>query len=77
MDAKTADTGNAAEKDAPGCFFCETALPLVERCLGAETIHHFRNSRIELLKAVRSLLDDRIAKLSKQAEPKGTHVTVE
>jgi hypothetical protein len=76
MDAKPADPSSASEK-APGCFICETAMPLLERCLGGATIEHFRNSRIEFLKGMRSLLDERIAQLSKEAEHKGTHVTVE
>ena len=75
MDAKPAD-GDASEK-VTGCFLCDAALPLIERALGAATLEHFRNSRIEFLKGVRSLLDERIAQLSKQAEHKGTRVTVE
>lgn len=77
MEAKAANPGTGSEKAASGCFICETALPLLERCLGASTIDHFRNSRIEFLKGMRSLLDERIACLSKQSEHKGTHVTVE
>jgi len=76
MDAKPAENPNGPEK-AQGCFICETAMPLLERCLGGATVEHFRNSRIEFLKGMRSLLDERIAQLSKQAEHKGTHVTVE
>lgn len=76
MDAKAPDAPNASEK-ARGCIICETAMPFIERCLGGATIDHFRNSRIEFLKGMRSLLDERIAQLSKEAEPKGTHVTVE
>jgi hypothetical protein len=71
MEAKSAN------QTASGCFVCETALPLLERCLGGATLEHFRASRIEFLKGVRSLLDERIAHLSKDAEHKGTHVTVE
>lgn len=37
---------------------------------------HLRNSRIELLKAVRSLIDDRIAYLSTTGQ-QGTKVSVE
>ena len=37
---------------------------------------HLRNARIEMLKAVRSIIDDRIEYLSK-AGVKGTKVTVE
>lgn len=62
---------------ARGCFICETALPLLEKCWSDATKDHFRNSRIEFLKGIRSLIDDRISHLSKADEPKGTHVTVE
>jgi hypothetical protein len=75
MDAKPAENPSASEK-ASGCFICETAIPLAERCLGGAR-EHFRNSRIEFLKGIRTLLDERIAQLTKQAEHKGTHVTVE
>jgi hypothetical protein len=62
-----------------------------ERCLCREAIdrfedlfhihsdearQHIRNSRIEFLKAVRSLIDDRIAHLS-GASQQGTKVSVE
>jgi hypothetical protein len=76
MDEKPAGNPNGSEK-AQGCFLCETAMPLLERCLGGATMEHFRNSRIEFLKGMRSLLDERIAQLSKETEHKGTHVTVE
>lgn len=76
MDAKPAETPNTSEK-AQGCFICETAMPLLERCLGGPTMEHFRNSRLEFLKGIRGLLDERISQLSRQEEHKGTHVTVE
>ena len=59
-----------------GCFFCSTAIPVLEHIWSEATRDHFRNSRVEFLKGLRSLLDERIAHLSKE-EPKGTHVTVE
>jgi hypothetical protein len=59
-----------------GCFFCTTAIPIVERMWSEATRDHFRNSRVEFLKGLRSLIDDRIAHLSKD-EAKGTRVTVE
>jgi len=61
----------------PGCFICETALPLLEKCWTEATRDHFRNSRVEFLKGLRSLIDDRIAHLSSDQQSKGTHVTVE
>ncbi|MBZ5727436.1 MAG: hypothetical protein LAP87_20865 [Acidobacteriia bacterium] len=69
-------TDSAGTQDS-GCFFCTTALPLIEHCWSEATRGHFRNSRVEFLKGLRSLLDDRIAHLSREAEHKGTHVTVE
>jgi hypothetical protein len=69
------------EKSTPhsqgtGCFFCSTAVPLVERIWSEATRDHFRNSRVEFLKGIRSLIDQRIEYLSRK-ESKGTHVTVE
>ena len=61
---------------APGCFFCTTAIPLVQHLWSEATQDHFRQSRLEFLKGIRSLLDDRINNLSKH-EQKGTRVTVE
>lgn len=72
MEEKTASAGARQ----PGCFICVTALPLLERCWSEVTRDHFRTSRVEFLKGVRSLIDDRISHLSKD-ESKGTHVTVE
>jgi hypothetical protein len=66
------------EKTPPagGCFFCTTAAPIMEKIWSDATRDHFRNSRVEFLKGLRSLIDDRIAHLSRE-EKKGTHVTVE
>ena len=61
----------------PGCFFCSTAIPMMGRMWSEATRDHFRNSRIEFLKGLRSLLDDRIEHLSKHDEGRGTRVTVE
>jgi hypothetical protein len=72
-DEKTA----AEPKHEAGCFFCTTAKPFARRVWNEATRDHFRNSRIEFLKGLRSLIDGRIAHLSRQDEPKGTHVTVE
>lgn len=73
MDEKS----SAAGTHKAGCFICTTAIPLLEQCWTEATRDHFRNSRIEFLKGLRSLLDDRISHLSRSEEHKGTHVTVE
>jgi len=72
----TASEQPQAHAHAPGCFVCTTAIPLLEKMWSDATRDHFRNSRIEFLKGIRSLIDDRIAHLSKE-QPKGTRVTVE
>jgi hypothetical protein len=74
MDENTATAGPTPK--TPGCFICTTAIPLLEHCWSEATRDHFRNSRVEFLKGIRSLLDDRIAHLSRE-ERKGTRVTVE
>jgi hypothetical protein len=74
MDEKHAAAGTQAH--AGGCFFCDTAMPMLENLVSEATRNHFRNSRVEFLKGMRSLLDERIAHLARE-ESKGTHVTVE
>jgi hypothetical protein len=75
-EEKTTTTGTERVQ-GPGCFFCTTALPLLEHCWSEAAKDHFRNSRIEFLKGIRSLIDDRISHLAREEQGKGTHVTVE
>jgi hypothetical protein len=77
MEEKTTTAGTAEPAAHTGCFFCETALPLLERCWPEVTREHFRNSRVEFLKGIRSLLDERIAHLSREEPKSGTRVVVE
>ena len=72
MEEKTASAGTRAA----GCLFCDAVRPFMEHLWSDATADHFRNSRVEFLKGLRSLLDARIAHLSRE-ESKGTHVTVE
>ena len=67
-----------ANTSAPhsGCFLCATVMPLLDRMWSDATNDHFRKSRVEFLKGVRSLIDDRIGRLEKD-EVKGTRVVVE
>ena len=59
-----------------GCFVCGTVMPILDKMWSEATNDHFRNARIEFLKGVRSLIDDRIEHLSRHEE-KGTRVVVE
>ena len=74
MEEKTEAAGTHAR--AEGCFFCTTAMPMLENLVSEATRDHFRNSRVEFLKGLRSLLDERISHLARE-ECKGTRVTVE
>ena len=73
MEEKTA---TSTDPHAAGCFFCGVAKPFLERCWSDATSDHFRTSRVEFLKGIRSLIDARISHLSRE-EKRGTHVTVE
>ena len=68
------------KQTGPGCFFCAVAGPQIEAMLDhlwpEETQRHFRTARVEALKGIRSLLDARIERLSKQTQA-GTKITVE
>ncbi len=75
MDQPTNAT--EAPPQAHGCFYCSTARPILQQLWSDATRGHFRQSRIEFLKGIRSLIDDRINHLSAHTEKKGTHVTVE
>jgi hypothetical protein len=68
-------TTATAEAPRGGCLFC-TVLPMLERRWSEASQGHFKNARIEFLKGVRSLVDDRIEQLSRE-ERKGARVVVE
>ena len=74
MEEKTEAAGSRTHTG--GCFFCDTAMPMLENLVSESTRDHFRNSRVEFLKGLRSLLDERISHFSRD-ESKGTHVNVE
>jgi hypothetical protein len=62
--------------NAPGCFYCLNVKPFFKKAWSDASKDHFRNARVEFLKGMRSVLDDRINNLARH-EAKGTHVTVE
>ncbi len=57
---------------------CREFVNSVRELLGVSPAvrQHLANSRVEFLKAIRQVIDDRIQHLSTQAQP-GTKVTVE
>jgi len=76
MEERTENTGAHAHTHAGGCFFCDTAMPVLENLVSESTRDHFRNSRVEFLKGIRSLLDERIAHMTRD-QAKGAKVEVE
>jgi hypothetical protein len=76
MEEEKREETRHEHRHGPGCFFCTTAIPVMGKIWSDATRDHFRNSRVEFLKGIRSLIDDRIAHLSRE-QTKGTHVTVE
>jgi hypothetical protein len=75
MEETTSARPEAQSRQA-GCLLCNLAIPLFENMWSDATRGHFRNSRIEFLKGIRSIIDDRIAHLSRE-EAKGRRVVVE
>jgi hypothetical protein len=74
------DEQNASAPVQGECF-CMGAGPQATAALRSLTFggasEHFRNSRLEFLKGLRTLLDSRIEKLQRHAHPKGTSVPVD
>jgi hypothetical protein len=64
-----------------GECLCMGAGPQATAALKSITLggasEHFRNSRIEFLKGLRTMIDSRIEKLQRKAAPKGTSVPVD
>ncbi len=58
---------------------CREAAESLGKMLGISPAvkQHLINSRVEFLKAIRSVIDDRITHLSQTAQQQGTKVTVE
>lgn len=75
MSEQSSDPQPAAER----CICREVADHLKELFLPRSEAarEHLRNSRIEFLKAIRSLIDERIEHLSAAGQPQGTKLTVE
>lgn len=71
---------HAGRKEHPECF-CMGMGPQISAAvkMGSETTRqHFRTARIEFLKGLRNLLDERIEALSKEApSQRGAKITVD
>jgi hypothetical protein len=68
------------EQQAPGAHsqtVCDDVLSILRK-LGPsdEVLNHFRSARVEVLKGIRQMIDDRIAR-TESAQAKGTRVPVD
>jgi predicted metalloprotease len=77
MNEQQAGQQGAGEHAAGRCV-CEEFIGHVQDLFGVSPSvrQHLKNSRIEFLKAIRTVLDERIERMSK-AQTQGTRVTVE
>ena len=67
--------------DHSSCLCCQ-ATQMMGRLFGAmgtsgEAREHFRLSRLELLKGIRRVVDDRIEKASRTDQSRGSRIVVE
>jgi hypothetical protein len=71
-------TGRSAEQQAAGQCVCHEFLDHLGKCFEVSPAvkQHLMNSRVEFLKAIRAVIDQRIERLSGSAQ-RGTRVTVE
>jgi hypothetical protein len=72
-------SSQAADQSAGHRCVCEEFVGHVQDLLGVsgEVRQHLTNSRIEFLKAIRGVLDQRIERLSKHSAAQGTKIAVE
>jgi len=78
MASEKEATGPSAEQHEAGQCICHEVLDHLGKCFGVspEVKQHLMNSRVEFLKAIRAVIDQRIERLSGSAQ-RGTRVTVE
>jgi hypothetical protein len=71
-------TQQAAEERVRDRCVCEEVIGHIQDTFGIsdDVRQHLKNSRIEFLKAIRSVLDERIERMSK-ASSHGTKISVE
>lgn len=78
MDTETTGQAQAPTAHAEPCI-CSSIASHIIAALGVtseEARQHVRNARVEMLKAMRAIIDERINHLSR-AQGKGTKIAVE
>lgn len=78
MTSDQATGERPGEQHAAGHCVCREVLDQVGKCFDVSPTvrQHLTNSRVEFLKAIRAVIDQRIERLSASAQ-RGSHITVE
>lgn len=77
MTSEQETGGRPGEQHAGRCV-CQDVLDQIGKCLEVSPTvrQHLMNSRVEFLKAIRAVIDQRIERLSASAQ-RGSRITVE
>jgi hypothetical protein len=78
MSNEQASPSPATEQEAAGRCVCHEVLDHLGKCFEVSPAvrQHLTNSRVEFLKAIRAVIDQRIEHLS-STEPRGSRIAVE
>lgn len=78
MTSEQETGGRPGEQHAAGRCVCQDVLDQIGKCLEVSPTvrQHLMNSRVEFLKAIRAVIDQRIERLSASAQ-RGSRITVE
>ena len=78
MSNEQATPGPATEREAAGRCVCHEVLDQLGKCFEVSPAvrQHLTNSRVEFLKAIRAVIDQRIERLS-STEQHGSRIAVE
>ncbi len=78
MSDEQASPAPTTEREAAGHCVCHEILDTLGKCfdVSPNVRQHLTNSRVEFLKAIRAVIDQRIERLSRQ-EQHGSRIAVE
>jgi hypothetical protein len=78
MNEQETTQHTSTERVAEERCLCREALDRVQECFGVSSTvrQHLTNSRLEFLKAIRAVIDERIERISSTGQ-RGTKVAVE
>lgn len=79
MNQAESNPQNSTQRAAEERCLCRETLQRLQECFGVSPTvkQHLANSRVEFLKAIRAVIDERIEHLSSADAQQGTRVAVE